>query len=318
MAKRFANWWKKLPRDGLQANSFSAYLFAAACVSVAVIVQALFDAMGGSIPVAAYFPAILLAAIAGGLGAGVFSAALSLAIISRAFGVPAAVQFTDIALFVLSAGAIIGVAELYRTAMQGVHEAERKHNLMLRELEHRGKNTFAIVQSIVSHALHDRTDVATTIIGRIRSVSATNDIITKSEHHTAALHSILERELEPYDRTRTTLIGPDVQLNAELARSLSLIMHELATNAAKYGALCKPDGQLNVEWIVDRGQLQLTWNEINGPTITAPFEPGFGARLVTRLLKNYHGEVTPEFHPDGLRLRIALALPADEKMPARI
>jgi two-component system CheB/CheR fusion protein len=146
-------------------------------------------------------------------------------------------------------------------------------------------------------------------------VSATNDIITKSDDQTAGLRAILERELNPYGRTRITLHGAHVQLNAELARSFSLIVHELATNAAKYGALCKPDGELRVEWALQGERLWLRWSEKNGPAIDKPFAPGFGARLVTRLLRSHGGEVTPEFTADGLSVQIALALPADTHPP---
>jgi two-component sensor histidine kinase len=218
----------------------------------------------------------------------------------------------------LCSAATVGVAELYRSASRRLHEEERKRALLMRELEHRGKNTFAIVQSIVSQTLQNRKDIADTIIGRIKSVSATNDILTRSDHQTAGLHAILARELDPYDRARIVLRGPDVQLVAELARSFALIVHELATNAAKYGALCNPGGQLSVEWIVDGARLSLTWCEENGPAISKPFEPGFGARLITRLLKNHGGEVTPEFRPEGLRVRLSVALPPGSITPASI
>lgn len=309
MAKRFASWWRDLARDGLPPNSLAAYAFALACVSAALLVRALFGLAGGTVLLyATYYPAILLASLAGGAGAGIFATLISLAIVLWAFTTPVAIQAVNIALFLLSAGATIVVAELYRGATRRLHDEEKKRALLVRELEHRGKNTFAIVQSIVRQTLQDQKDVAETIVGRIRSVSATNDIITKSEHQTAGIRTILERELDPYDRARVALRGPDVELNAELARTFSLVVHELATNAAKYGALCKPNGQVSVDWSLSGGRLSLDWNESNGPMILKPFEPGFGARLVTRLLKSHAGEVTPEFKPDGLRVQISLAL----------
>jgi two-component sensor histidine kinase len=309
MAKRFASWWRDLARDGLPPNSLAAYAFALACVCAALLVRALFGLAGGTVLLyATYYPAILLASLAGGAGAGIFATLISLAIVLWAFTTPVAIQAVNIVLFLLSAGATIVVAELYRGATRRLHDEEKKRALLVRELEHRGKNTFAIVQSIVRQTLQDQKDVAETIVGRIRSVSATNDIITKSEHQTAGLRAILERELNPYGRARIALHGPDVQLHAELARSFALIVHELATNAAKYGALSRPDGQLSVEWTLLSGRLALHWSEKNGPVIDRPFEPGFGARLVTRLLKNHDGEVTPEFKPDGLRVQISLAL----------
>lgn len=312
MAERFATWWRNLARDGLPPNSLAAYVFALACVAAALLVRALFGLAGGNILLyATYYPAILLASLAGGAGAGIFATLISLSIVLWAFSTPVATQAVNIVLFLLSSGATIAVAQLYRSATRRLHDEEKKRALLVRELEHRGKNTFAIVQSIVSQTLQDQKGVAETIVGRIRSVSATNDIITKSDHQTAGLRTILERELDPYGRTRITLRGPNIQLNAELARSFALIVHELATNAAKYGALCKPEGELRVEWVLNDGRLSLTWDEKNGPPITKPFEPGFGAKLVTRLLKNHRGEVTPEFRPEGLRVQITLLLLAE-------
>lgn len=310
MAKRYASWWNDLARDGLPPNSLAAFVFALACVSAAVVVRGLFGLVGGNLLFATYYPAILLASLAGGASAGIFAALLSLAVVILAFPTPAAMQAANIVLFLLSSGATIALSELYRGAVRRLHDEEKKRTLLMRELDHRGKNTFAIVQSIVRQTLQDRKDLADVIVGRIRSVSATNDIITRSDHQTAGVRPILERELDPYDRTRVSLHGPDVQLGAELARSFALIVHELATNAAKYGALCRPDGRLNIRWTEDDGRLALHWDEKHGPGIEKPFAPGFGARLVTRLLQDHGGEVTPEFGPDGLRVQIALRLAA--------
>lgn len=319
MAKRFATWWRNLARDGLPPNSISACSFALALVAISAVIHAVFGVIGGNVlPFTAYYPAVLLASLVGGAAAGVFATCLSLAIVVWAFPTPAAMQSANVVLSLLCSGATIAVAELYRRATRRLHDEEEKRALLMRELEHRGKNTFAIVQSIVGQTLQDQRDVADTIIGRIKSVSATNDIITRSEHQTAGLLTILERELDPYDRARVSLRGPDVQLAAEMARSFALIVHELATNAAKYGALCNPGGQLSVEWIVGAAQLSLTWCEENGPAISKPFEPGFGARLVTRLLKNHGGEITPEFRPEGLRVRISVVLPPEGITPTSI
>jgi len=312
MAERFASWWRNLARDGLPPNSLAAFTFALACVCAAVLVCALFDLFGGDVLLyTIYYPAILLASLAGGAAAGFFATFLSLAIVLSAFSAPVVTQAANIILFLLSSSATIAVAELYRGASRRLHDEEKKRILLMRELEHRGKNTFAIVQSIVKQTLHDRKDAADTIVGRIRSVSATNDIITKSEHQTAGLRTILERELDPYDRARVSLRGPEVQLNAELARSFALIIHELATNAAKYGSLREPHGRLSVEWALNGEQLSLDWNETDGAALTAPFEPGFGTRLVTRLVKAHRGDIIPDFRSDGLRVRITVPMPAD-------
>jgi hypothetical protein len=248
MADRFVSWWRNLARDGLPPNSPAAYVFALACVSAAVLVRLLFGLTSDSVlPYATYYPAILLATLAGGTGAGIFAMLCSLAVVLWAFPTPVASHAVNVVLFLLSSGATISVVALYRGAARRLRDEEKK-------------------------TLQDQKDLADTIVGRIRSVSATNDIITKSSNQTAALMAILERELSPYGRARIGLRGPEVQLDAELARTFSLIVHELATNAAKYGALREPDGQLEVAWASDGGRLSLHWREHNGPAVVKQFE----------------------------------------------
>lgn len=280
MAERFVSWSRKLARDGLPPNSLSAYLFALILVAVSALIHGAFIAVGGNVlPFTAYYPATLLVSLVAGAGAGIASILLSLAVVAWVFPTPVALQGANVVLFLLCSGATVVVAHLYRAATHRLHEEERKRALLTRELEHRGKNTFAIVQSIISQTLQNR-HLAESIIGRIKSVSATNDMITRSDHQTAGLRDILARELDPYDPTRIAMQGPDVQLAPELARSFALIAHELATNAAKYGALCSPYGRLHVDWSLDGARLSVIWTERNGPAIDKPFEPGFGARLV--------------------------------------
>ena len=105
--------------------------------------------------------------------------------------------------------------------------------------------------------------------------------------------------------------GPRLALSGKAAETLSLALHELATNAAKYGALCSPYGRLHVDWSLDGARLSVIWTERNGPAIDKPFEPGFGARLVSRLIKSHGGEIVPEFRPEGLCVRISVLLPAE-------
>jgi two-component sensor histidine kinase len=174
----------------------------------------------------------------------------------------------------------------------------------MRELEHRAKNTYAVVESIVRQSLDDQRERADLIAGRIRAVSTTNDIINHSKSHTATLSAILFNEFQPYDPSRVELIGPAVELSSDVARSIALVLHELVTNAAKYGALSNAQGRVLVHWKADENLVMLGWEETGGPAVEPPSSPGFGSRLVTRTLKALLGSIQASFERQGLKCQI--------------
>ena len=114
---------------------------------------------------------------------------------------------------------------------------------MVRELDHRGKNTFAVVESIVMQTLAHDPDTAKVITGRIRAVSSTNDIISHAANLQPDLHTLIRAKFKPFGEFRASLKGGDIKLPADAARNLSLVFHELVTNAIKHGALSRPEGR---------------------------------------------------------------------------
>ncbi len=162
---------------------------------------------------------------------------------------------------------------------------------LTRELNHRVKNTLANVLSIMSltrRRTNNLEEFAEALEARIRAISATHDLLTQSEWGTTQIRSIVEAEVGPYLKNADltlNLSGPPVEVTPNDALSLGLAIHELATNAAKYGALSVPGGQINVEWELERdGLAVLKWRETNGPPVSPLKKRGFGTELIEKIV----------------------------------
>lgn len=190
-------------------------------------------------------------------------------------------------------------------------DSERREKIMREELLHRIKNTFALVGVIASQTLRGEA-----IAGqrdafgqRLQALSAAQDILLSGEPGAGTLAEVAEAALVPHraDAGQIVASGPDVLLSPRQAVSLSLALHELATNAAKYGALSTAGGTVRLTWATDAhdeaGQptFKLLWRETGGPAVTAPTRVGFGSRLIQRVLAgDFGGTVSLDYHPDGL------------------
>jgi two-component sensor histidine kinase len=192
---------------------------------------------------------------------------------------------------------------------------ERQQKLLVDELNHRVKNTLATVQAIArqtARATPDPTAFRDAFESRLLALSKTHNLLTDGGWMSAALADVLRAELEPFGEGRFRLEGRAVALSSAEAVALGLVVHELATNAAKYGALSRPEGRLEVSWLVDEARLALTWREFGGPPVVAPERRGFGSRLIERSLEGQlGGGAVLDFAPDGLICRIELPLTAD-------
>jgi PAS domain S-box-containing protein len=205
--------------------------------------------------------------------------------------------------------------------------AEERQRLLLNELNHRVKNTLATVQSIASQSLRSAADVAGFREGfesRILALSQTHNLLTDKNWEAASLHDLLTMELTPHaggregGGSRFVLDSDrDVQLNPKAAVALGMGLHELATNAVKYGALSKPTGRVTVRSRVTRAAqgpaLVLEWIESGGPPVSKPKRRGFGGRVLEQgLAGELAGQVQLDYRPEGLSCRMQLPMHALE------
>jgi integral membrane sensor domain MASE1/two-component sensor histidine kinase/CheY-like chemotaxis protein len=190
-------------------------------------------------------------------------------------------------------------------------EAEERQALLAREVDHRAKNALAVVQSLVRLTRADRpAEFAKALEGRIAALARAHTLLAAERWTGGGLRPLLEEELAAYQPTgQVVLQGPPVTLKVDAVQPLSLCLHELATNAAKYGALSIPGGRVEVAWEVEGSALGLTWRETGGPRILAPpARAGFGSRLLDAAARGQlGGDVALDLRPGGLvcRLRIA-------------
>jgi len=184
--------------------------------------------------------------------------------------------------------------------------AEQHQALLINELNHRVKNTLAIVQAIAWQSFRSggmSKPAREAFEGRLAALAAAHDVLTRQNWEAGSIAQIVTEAVAPQDPGdgRMTLSGPLVDLEPKTAVALALAVHELATNAVKYGALSSPEGRVEVRWTAERGLLRLSWRETGGPPVKGPIQRGFGARLLEQgLAEELGGAVRLEFLPEGV------------------
>lgn len=193
-------------------------------------------------------------------------------------------------------------------------QAEAREKLLAREVDHRAKNLLSIVQSLATLTRAPTIDAYHEALGnRLQALARAHGLLAQAGWTSVDLAAIVARELEPYAGTapdRCQALGPPVALAAGAAQALALVLHELATNATKYGALSLATGRVQVGWTVDRDQLTLRWQESGGPPVVPPAGRGFGSRLIEQsVTRSLNGTVHKDWAPAGLIA--TFAIPAD-------
>jgi light-regulated signal transduction histidine kinase (bacteriophytochrome) len=184
-------------------------------------------------------------------------------------------------------------------------KADVRQRMLNEELNHRVKNILAVIKSLVGHPIQDGRvleDYVAALKGRIQALSHAHDQVVRGEGG-GSLEQLLSAELTPY-RGRSVEVafsGPSVWLDSRAYSVLALVLHELATNAAKYGALSRSGGNLSVNWSLDEAGCEIRWVETGGPKVLMPSRSGFGSALVSRSIPfDLGGSSKVEFHPRGL------------------
>lgn len=203
-----------------------------------------------------------------------------------------------------SRGKIIGASKILRDITER-RKTETQLALLGREAEHRAKNILATVQAAVRLTHADNVNEFKRIIeGRIQALANVTALVVQSRWTGAELRSVVERELSAFSlacKTQACIEGPDITLKPDAAQAMAIAMHELATNAVKYGALSCAEGYIKVEWSQSGRELKINWTEVGGPTVAAPHRKGFGTTIIERMMQDrLNGTVRFDWRDTGL------------------
>jgi len=199
----------------------------------------------------------------------------------------------------------------------GRKQAEERQQLLAAELNHRLRNTLAHMTLIVERSRREADSVdalAAAIIGRLKALARAHARFSQSSSTAVGLRELVEDELAPYrTNTNVSVEGSDLPLTPQAAQALAMVLHELATNAVKYGALSTADGRVVVRWQVageiSSAQLSLVWQEADGPTVMTSTRQGFGTRLIDNVVHHeLGGRVELSLPPTGVRCEIEVPL----------
>jgi PAS domain S-box-containing protein len=188
-------------------------------------------------------------------------------------------------------------------------EAEERQSLLAREVDHRAKNALAVVHAIVSLTRADNIkQFVAAVEGRIQALARAHSLLSESRWHGANIVELMQEELAPYrapNSDRIRISGPSLSLEPSTAQALALALHELATNAAKYGGLSLPSGSVEVAWKLSGGELSLWWAENGGPPLAQTAPPGFGIRVIKASVESQlGGTVEFDWRAEGLRCAV--------------
>jgi len=209
-------------------------------------------------------------------------------------------------------GAIIGASKIARDITEQKRR-EQQISLLAREADHRTNNLLAVAQATV-HLTHadSAPELKKAIEGRLRALANAHGMMAQSRWAGADLRQLVIMELSPYFRDgdpRAQIDGPKVLLKPDGAQALAMAVHELATNAVKYGALSIPAGKVRVQWSLGpANKLRLAWQESGGPTVSVPRKEGFGTRAITRMLGQLDGEVRFNWREEGLTCDVVVTV----------
>jgi PAS domain S-box-containing protein len=209
-----------------------------------------------------------------------------------------------------SLGRVVGASKIARDITER-KQAQERQDVLTREIQHRTKNIFSVVQAVVSRSFSGKRTIKEAeqaILSRLHSLAQTHAMLIDKKWQGGDIAEVVRTEMSPYV-DRVTIDGPSVMLNAQAAQNFALAVHELATNAAKYGALSNKTGHIHISWSVIKpnGHDQFVFNllERGGPHVTAPTHKGFGATVLELVMAEYF-ELPPriEFAADGMRYRM--------------
>ena len=202
-------------------------------------------------------------------------------------------------------------ARLHQASQREVERrtaAEQAKDLLLHEIKHRVKNTLGTVQAIASQTFRAAPREERDAFGaRLRAMSEAHDLLTNQDWGRVAVTDVVARAVAPFNPARFTMRGDDAELPAAKALLLAMAVHELATNAVKYGALSNGEGRIAIDWHGEKKKLVFHWRESGGPPVSAPTHKGFGSNLIQRAMAGEQGGAHFDYASDGLRCSLEIA-----------
>lgn len=277
------------------------------------------ELLGAETPYTLFIAGVLVSAIVGGMLPGAVAALLGGMIANWSF-VGAGGEFNldgphlwGLVAFWGVSALVIGLAETMTAALRREAALSARLAVIGRELQHRVKNVLTVTQALAQQTSRSAASVAefrTDIIERLHALARAQDLLTEVQDRPVLIRTLLEQILAPFDlasRWAVPLAGPEVEVRADLAISLSLLLNELATNSVKYGALSTPQGRIRLVWNKQPQGVRLEWKELGGPPVAAPRRKGFGSQLFKTALPRSQGAVQIHFEGDGVRCEIRLA-----------
>ena len=206
---------------------------------------------------------------------------------------------------------IVGAVNCFQD-ITGRKQAEEHEKIVAREVDHRAKNLLALVQATVQLTHADTVeDFKAAIEGRLQALSNAHTLLAQSRWAGANLHTLVTEELAPYHlqgTSRAHINGPELVLEPKSTQTIAMVLHELTTNAVKYGALSVPSGCLLIEWSRGETQLVIRWCETGGPPVKPPSRQVFGTRVVGRVVHDLEGKLQFDWNPAGLACEIIIPL----------
>jgi len=273
--------------------------------------------LGGSESLLSLFPVVLLTTLVAGAPAGWICLCAALIAAWYLFlGTPfsfvlAPLEANSLVSAFVFGAIVVGVAATLRTSLRALETAKGRETLLVNELQHRVRNNIMLVMSISRRTYRPGVPLAAAqaeFEARLQALADVHEAIGKTDAGMVDMRSIATRCLLPFGTDshagQIELSGPDLQLKPRAAVAFSLALHELATNAAKYGALSTPAGQVRLRWSrEDGGAIHLHWRESGGPHVYMPVRRGFGSQLIERnVAAELGGSAKMIFHPEGLQV----------------
>ena len=295
--------------------------FAVFCLALATLVRWCLSLIRPDVFFIPYFPAVFFVTAFSGYRLGIATAILGGALGVTVNFSDAPTDFAKLALLVIYlivCGLTIWGVEHYRSVaarqrqISGrLMQEEQYRKLVVEEFQHRLKNKLSTIHAVIHLVLQDQPQIWAGIDQRLRALSAVDDLVARVDGSGCDIKDLLISELGPYGHVRFTLNGSPLFLPAKLAVSLALVFHELATNAAKYGAFSSLRGLLQVSWSVSDDRLNVTWDETEGPPIETIGAAGFGTRLLKSALTAFDGKIEVAFLRTGVHCTMQCRIPPE-------